>query len=209
MPVFPKLGSRKTQFQPKDRGYVSEPTWNSSGSFRWRKRRTWAHSLPTAPCTWAVPLGVVVAPVFHQAALHMNDANHNPGSAACLEAAFLQLLYCICTSKIRCFSRAGGSFPFISPSALRWASRHCTELISISRLHSPCLLAMLCHRAVTSSAHNTEQSWLVARKAVTRTLFTGRERCLQHVEQHVLQRHKDLQKSSQIQRSENFSDKTQ
>lgn len=129
-------------------------------------------------------------------ALHMNDENHNPGSATCLEAAFLQLLYCRCTSKIRCFSRAGGSFPFISPSALRWVSRRCTELISVSHLHSPCLLAMLCHRAVTSSAHNTEQSWLVARKAVTRTLFTGRERCLQHVEKHVLQRHKDLQKSS-------------
>lgn len=54
---------------PKDLGYVSEPTRNSFGSFRWRKRATWAHSLPTALCTQTVPLGVVVAPVLHQAAV--------------------------------------------------------------------------------------------------------------------------------------------
>lgn len=39
--------------------------------------------------------------------------------------------------------------PSFMPSALRWVLRYCTELILISHLHSPSLLAILCHQSVT------------------------------------------------------------
>lgn len=66
---------------------------------------------------------------------------------------FPLLVHCGCTSKSRCSSNAGipiaqkkGSLPFLLPPALCWALRHHTELILISCLNSPRVLAMLCHQ---------------------------------------------------------------
>lgn len=88
----------------------------------------------------------------------MLKAHHNVGSTVHSDTAFLQLVYYRCISKTRCCTIAEGSFPFICPSALFWALRRRAELILISLLHSPCLLAILCHQTVTSSTHNTQVS---------------------------------------------------
>lgn len=79
-----------------------------------------------------------------------------------------------------------GALPFLPPPALCWVLRHHTELILISCLNSPCVLAVLCHQTVTSVL-----GWecLARSQCETRVIviiyyyiFTGQKRCLQHAE---------------------------
>lgn len=81
-----------------------------------------------------------------------------------------------------------GALPFLPPPALCWVLRHHTELILISCLNSPCVLAVLCHQTVTSVLGRER----LARGQASREtrviviiyyyIFTGQKRCLQHAE---------------------------